>query len=203
MLLLYVLLTAATHGLVPTETPAGMPTTCITTTIDGRGRFTNSAVAVGSGSGSIDRDALKLIKGTDLARLFPRKVERQSGYVLVRADESGAVTMGFAGKLLDSCRVGSVLRVMPGRQAFNAGSERLVGKSPLESSAYKRSASGYSGHSARSEMLGSANVRFRPKAVINAYAVCRRGRGQITYSRQRDHAGRACGDVSGCPGRGH
>jgi hypothetical protein len=106
-MLVYVLLTAATHGFVTTETPsAGMVTTCIKTSIDGRGRFINSTVAVGSGSSSIDRDALKLIKGTDLARLFPRKVERQSGYVLVTADESGAVTMGFAGKLLDSCPAG-------------------------------------------------------------------------------------------------
>lgn len=100
---LYILLAATTSAPLAQEPSVAPMTTCIKTTIDQRGRFTDSKVVAGSGSSSVDRDALQLIKGTDLSRLFPRRVERQTGYVLVSADETGAVTLGFAGKLLDSC----------------------------------------------------------------------------------------------------
>jgi hypothetical protein len=74
------------------------------TTIDRRGRFTRNEVAVSSGSGSVDRDALQLMRSTDyLSHLMPKPIEPQTGYLVVRADKSGAVTLGFTGKLLEKC----------------------------------------------------------------------------------------------------
>ncbi|GAB3346884.1 hypothetical protein GCM10027359_31570 [Marilutibacter aestuarii] len=85
------------------QAPADGYVTCIEATLNRRGRFTDTAIVSSSGSNTFDRNAIQLVKDTDLSRIFPSAVQPHSGYVVVTSGPSGSMTLGFTGKLLPSC----------------------------------------------------------------------------------------------------
>jgi TonB family protein len=90
---------AAAQSAAPAESA-----TCIRTTINAKGRTSNSDVVVSSGDRSQDRGALQFLKALDFSRMPTRVQLDQTGHVLVRATAPETFTLDATGKrLLAAC----------------------------------------------------------------------------------------------------